>query len=63
MERMSELREAYADLLDCEGDVTVAGYQFLPSRVLREVDPIAYRQGLLDYADSEDIDTDDLEDD
>lgn len=33
------------------------------ARILREVDPIAYRVGFHDWADAEGIDTDDLEDD
>jgi len=37
------------------------GYlEYDPARVLREVDPIAYRTAFHDWADSEDIDTDDL---
>lgn len=33
------------------------------SRILREVDPIAYRVGFHEYVDAEGIDSDDLKDD
>lgn len=45
------LDEMYAEALDAEGDVKVAGMTFSPSRVLKELDPIAYRTGLSEYAD------------
>lgn len=61
---MSELLEAYRDFLDnCCPGVLVFGYTFEPSRVLEELDPVAFRQGYLDYADAEGIDVDELEDD
>ena len=41
----------------------VAGITWDPSHVLAEMDPIAYRTGFHDWADSEGIETDDLEDD
>lgn len=45
-----DIMEEYEDFIDeVEEDVTILGMQFLPSRILREVDPIAYREGLLDY--------------
>jgi hypothetical protein len=46
------LKEMYEELLDAEGEVSVAGMKFLPSIILMECDPIAYRTGLNDYADS-----------
>lgn len=61
---MSELVEAYRELVnECEPTVWVAGYEFDPVRILEELDPIAFRQGYLDYADSMGIDIDELEDD
>jgi predicted nucleic acid-binding Zn-ribbon protein len=42
----------YDSLLDESGPVTVAGLGFYPSRILGELDPIAYRCGLNDYVDS-----------
>lgn len=46
------LNEWYQEMLDQEGEVSVAGYKFLPSQILQECDPVAYRTGLADYADS-----------
>lgn len=61
---MSELLEAYRVFLDnCCPEVSVFGHTFEPSEVLEELDPIAFRQGYLDYADAEGIDIDELEDD
>lgn len=61
---MSELVEAYREFLnEIEHNVTIAGCTYDPARVLEEVDPIAFRCGYLDYADSMDINVDDLEDD
>nr|DAE88324.1 MAG TPA: hypothetical protein [Caudoviricetes sp.] len=42
----------YKDLLDEGGAVMVGGCEFFPSRILRELDPIAYRCGLNDYIDN-----------
>jgi hypothetical protein len=56
--------DAYNDRLnDTHDEVEIAGIGFLPSEILRECDPIAYRVGLSDWLDSEGIDTDDLEGD
>ena len=63
-ETMSEAIEAYDDLLDnTNEEAFVWGYTYSPSRVLRELDPIAYRCVFADWADAEGIDTDELEDD
>ena len=51
--------EAYNESLDSEGTVTVAGMEFYPSRILEELDPVAYRCGYNDWVDS---DQGDLED-
>lgn len=48
----------YDDLLDEGGAVMVGGCEFLPSRILRELDPIAYRCGLNDYVDGIDLSDD-----
>ena len=58
---MSEAIEHYDDMLDEAYPETPFGIP--ASRILRECDPIAYRVGFFDWADSEGIDTDDLEDD
>lgn len=54
----SDAVEAYESLLDEDGPVTVAGIQFYPSEILRELDPTAYRCGMNDYLDSMDLTTD-----
>jgi len=47
-----ELEEMYKDLLDqAYGTVMVAGMEYDTSRALYELDPIAYRVGLVDYID------------
>ncbi len=61
---MSELLESFREYLDeCCPEVSVFGCMFEPSRVLEELDPVAFRQGYLDYADAVEIDLDELEDD
>lgn len=57
---MSEAIAAYDEALD-ETHGEFMGMS--AARILRECDPIAYRVGFHDWADSEGIDTDDLEDD
>ena len=45
-----EMEQRYISMLDgVYGMVTVAGYQYETSRLLKEIDPIAYRVGLNDY--------------
>ena len=45
-----EAHERYDDMLDeCHEDVKVCGMTYNTSRVLKEVDPIAYRCGFNDY--------------
>lgn len=48
----NQLKEMFQEMLDAEGEISVAGMKFLPSVILMECDPIAYRTGLNDYADS-----------
>lgn len=61
---MSELLESYRELLDgCYSEITIAGCTFKPSEVLEGLDPVAFRQGYLDYVDDLGLDIDDLEDD
>ena len=57
----NEAEASFDDLLDCEGTIEIMGISFDRSRILREIDPIAYRSGLFDYIDAEGIDSDDLE--
>lgn len=47
-----EVEEMYIDMLNADGTITVAGYEFYPSRILREFDPTAFRCGLADFVDS-----------
>ena len=42
--------DLYRDFLDeVEPEITVAGYTFSPSRVLEELDPIAFHEGFQAY--------------
>lgn len=50
-----DYEEQYKEALDSEGTVKVCGMEFEPSRILEELDPIAYRCGLLDFVDTIDI--------
>ena len=46
-----EAIDLYDEMIDEGGPVTVAGIDFVPSRALKLLDPIAYRTGFSDYAD------------
>ena len=47
-----DLEELYREMLDeCEPEVKVAGLSFCASRIIEELDPIAFRCGVSDYAD------------
>ena len=49
----TDWQESYDEMLDdAYGVVTVAGFEYDTSRALRELDPIAYQCGWLDYRDS-----------
>ena len=49
-----ELEERYDEMLDeAYGVISVAGMNYDTSRLLKSIDPIAYRCGKLDYFDSE----------
>lgn len=49
-----ELHELYDQMLDdCQEDINIAGYKYLPSHALKNVDPVAYRCGFNDWLDSE----------
>lgn len=49
--------DEYIELLNSDGPITVAGIQFYPADILKEMDPTAYQVGLDDYLDSMDNDT------
>jgi len=47
-----DLDQLYRDMLDeCEPEVKVAGLSFCASRIVEELDPVAFRCGVNDYAD------------
>ena len=45
------VEEGFREALDCDGAVKVGGLQFYPSEILEKLDPIAFREGVNDYAD------------
>ena len=47
-----DLTDMFDELLDEGGYVMIAGWEFLPSQVLKKCDPIAYRCDRDNYADS-----------
>ncbi len=47
-----DFADQFDDLLDESGTVDAGGYSFYPSRILKELDPVAYSCILNDYADS-----------
>ncbi len=47
-----DFADQFDDLLDESGTVEAGGYSFYPSRILKELDPVAYSCSLNDYADS-----------
>ena len=52
-ERFSDedIEEMYNEALDEMGDVKLGSLTFSPSRIIKELDPVAYRVGLNDYED------------
>ena len=56
------LEDMTDELLDMEGDVIISGVTFSRSAILKEMDPIAYREVMLGLADAHISDlNDDLE--
>ena len=51
--------ELYDEALNEGGPVRIGSLEYDPARVLREVDPIAYRCGLLDFVDSMELEDSD----
>ena len=47
---MYDLHEEFLD--DVHGLVTIGGYEYQTSKALRSIDPVAFNQSYLDYADS-----------
>ena len=56
----TKIVEMYEESLNEQGPISIGTLEYDPAFVLKEVDPIAYRVGLLDYANSlaEDISED-----
>ena len=51
-----EQANQYDSMLDdCYEPINICGYNYEPSRALKEVDPIAYRVGMADYFSTEDF--------
>ncbi len=46
-----DYEDEYTNFIDGEGEVNIMGMKYQASYVLREVDPTAYRCGLVDYVD------------
>jgi uncharacterized protein YlxW (UPF0749 family) len=55
----SDYEDQYIECIDSEGAVMVAGMAFTASRILQELDPIAYNCGLTDYVDGIDKEEED----
>jgi hypothetical protein len=57
----SELEASLDELIDdCYPAIEIIGMTYMPSEVLRSIDLIAYREVLLDHANTLDIDADEL---
>jgi hypothetical protein len=57
-----EALEQYDEMLDeCYEEVRLGGLTFSPSRVLKKMDPVAYRCWFNDWMDSQDLTTDESE--
>ena len=57
-----EAEALYNELIDeCNPIVKIFGAQYLPSRALKELDPIAYNCGFTDWLDAENLTTDESE--
>ena len=56
-----QAEDLFDDFLDQSGDVTILGVEYQRSRILKSLDPIAYRTALFDFIDGEGVDSDDLD--
>ena len=57
-----EAEALYNELIDeCNKPIKIFGAQYLPSRALKELDPIAYNCGFTDWLDAENLTTDESE--
>jgi chromosome segregation ATPase len=48
----ADFEELFNEALDEQGDIKIGNLTYSPSHVLKQVDPTAYRCGLIDYTDS-----------
>ena len=48
----ADAEQLFDEVLDAEGPVMVAGIEFYPSQILKEMYPVAYNLGLGDYLDA-----------
>jgi hypothetical protein len=48
---VNAFEDFYNDLLNEAGTFTIGALEFLPSDILKALDPIAYNEGLLDFED------------
>jgi hypothetical protein len=48
---INAFEDFYNDLLNERGSFTIGTLEFLPSDILKTLDPIAYNEGLLDFED------------
>ena len=48
---INAFEDFYNDLLNEAGTFTIGTLEFLPSDILKTLDPIAYNEGLLDFED------------
>ena len=62
IETLEEAYSLYEGMLDENGPIEIAGIEFFPSQILKEMDLIAYNTGFNDYMDALGVDTDELED-
>ena len=60
MKRVSDLLNMVDEMLDEGKEIKIGVFTYAPSQVLKEVDPIAYRETVLEIADAENIDIDEL---
>lgn len=49
----TEAYESYDEMLDSFGEVKIGSLTFLPSQIVKELDPIAYSVGFDDYCDAQ----------
>ena len=61
LSRAEQLEQAFCDMLDEAGPVVIAGISFDPSRILQDMDPIAYDTELANFMDAEGYDSDEDE--